>query len=343
MNYKDIIKEIKASKFSSFYLAYGKEFYVLDKIQEEAKKSLNKDLLDFNYDTIDGRNCDFNIIKSKIETVPVMDSHRVVIIKNFDAFKGKGSSLSADEEKEFIDYMKDVPQTSLVIFLSYEDVDGRKKIVKDLSKTGKVVKCQKLGGNDLVIWAKSRFKKYDCEINNSNLIYFLKMHDYENRNSEKNLYDLENEIKKICDYCGSKNEVSKEAIDKLSPQRMEDDIFKFIDSIGNKKPQTAVKILSDMIYEGKAALMILAMISRQIRIMIQAKELLELGYSQNVIAQKLSLHSFVLSKALNQARNFDRKKLIEMLNECSNIDYSIKTGLIKDRLALEMLISKFCR
>ncbi|MDO7204120.1 hypothetical protein Q5M85_08170 [Paraclostridium bifermentans] len=65
-------------------------------------------------------------------------------------------------------------------------------------------------------------------------MYFIEQEGYGDKNSEKTLSDLENEINKIASFVGKGNNVTKAIIDKLSQKKVENDIFKLIDEIGNK-------------------------------------------------------------------------------------------------------------
>ena len=75
---------------------------------------------------------------------------------------------------------------------------------------------------------------------------------------------------------------------------------------------------------------------------LQVRQFQVEGYTSKVIAEKLKLHPFVVGKALKQSSNFSDNMIIDMLNYILESDYKIKNGLIKDTLAIEMLISKYC-
>ena len=135
----------------------------------------------------------------------------------------------------------------------------------------------------------------------------------------------------------------KEIIDKLSPKKLENDIFKLIDEIGNKNSSHAMKIVTDMILEGESVLGIFAMVSKQFKLVIQARQLQVQGYTSKTIAEKIGAHPFVVTKALKQGKQFNDEVIVDMLNFILESDYKIKNGLIKDNLAVEILVSKYCQ
>ncbi|MCT4507207.1 MAG: DNA polymerase III subunit delta [Tepidibacter sp.] len=342
MKYGDIIKDIKINKYEKIYTFYGKETYLIDKLIKKFKEGLNSAFIDFNFSTIDGSQTSLDEIISSLETIPFMDDRKIIVIKNFELLTNKKKNFTQKDEEEFCEYIKNTPDYSILIFVNYSDIDKRKKFSKELGKSGILLNCNKLDNNELFKWAQKRFKKENVEIERPTLNYFLNNIDYQNKNSDKTLSDIENEIIKVTSFVGSGKKVSISDVDKLSSKKIENDIFKLIDFIGNKNASEAIKILNDMIVKGESPLMVLSMISRQFKIIIQAKELNQKGNPEGVISKSLAIHPYVIKKALIQSRKFDNNAIIKLQNELLKADYSIKNGLKRDVLALEIIISKFC-
>ncbi|MGL5507105.1 MAG: DNA polymerase III subunit delta [Paraclostridium sp.] len=343
MDYKDIIRNMNNGEFKNVYLFYGREFYLLENVIKTCRKSLNESMVDFNMDILDGKELTLDQVISNAETLPFMDDKKIIIIKDFELLKGKKKNFTDTDESEFIDYLDKTPNSTVLIFIVYGDVDKRKSLVKKISKVGVVNHCDKLNDMDLFKWVKNKFKKTEIGITDSEIAYFIDQEGYRDKNSEKTLSDLENEISKISSFVGKGNLVTKEIIDKLSPKKLENDIFKLIDEIGNKNSSHAMKIVTDMILEGESVLGIFAMVSKQFKLVIQARQFQIQGYSSKVIAEKVGAHPFVVTKALKQGRQFNDDVIVDMLNFILESDYKIKNGLIKDNLAVEILVSKYCQ
>ena len=343
MDYKDIIRNIKNKNFSNIYLLHGREYYLIDNAIKTFKESLNESMIDFNLDVIDGKEIFPNQLLSSIETLPFMDDKKITIVKDFELLKGKRKNFTEGDEKYFIDYLDNISESTVLVFIVYGEVDKRKKIVKKIQEKGIVFNCDKISDMDLFKWTKRKFESFGSIIENSQVMYFIESQGYRDKNSDKTLSDLENEIIKISSFVGKDNKVSNEVIDRLSQKKIENDIFKLIDYIGEKNSSSAMKILNDMIQEGESVLGIFAMISRQFKIVMQVKQLQVQGSSVNDIGKKLNLRQFVVNKALKQSRNFSDEIIIDMLNFILENDFKIKNGLIKDTLAVEILVSKYCQ
>lgn len=342
MNYKDIINSIKNNSFENMYLFYGREYYLIENAIKVFKASLNDSMLDFNLDIIDGRETTVDTVISSIETLPFMDERKIVIIKDFELLKGKKKNFSDSDEKYFIDHLDNIPESTVVVFVVYGDIDKRKTLVKKISKKGTVFNCDKLSDMDLFKWVKKKFESNKVIIDNPQIMYFIEQEGYRDKSSEKTLSDLENEINKISSFVGKENKVTNDVIDKLSQKKVENDIFKLIDYIGEKRSQEAMRILNDMLSEGESVLAIFAMIAKQFKIVMQVRTLQNEGYTSKVISEKLGVHSFVIGKALKQTKNFSDEIIINMLNYILESDYKIKNGLIRDYLAMEILVGKYC-
>ena len=343
MNYKDIINNLKNRNFQNTYLFYGREYYLIENAVKVFKGSLSEGMVDFNLDVIDGKETTLDQLISSIETLPFMDDRKIVIVKDFELLKGKKKNFSDSDEKYLIEHLDNIPDSTVLVFIVYGEIDKRKSLVKKIDKNGIVFNCDKLSDMDLFKWVKKKFDKNNVIIDNPQIMYFIEQEGYRDKSSEKTLSDLENEINKISSFVGRENRVSNEVIDKLSQKKVENDIFKLIDYIGEKNSSNAMKILNDMIHEGESVLGIFAMIARQFKIVMQVRQLQVDGYTSKTISEKLKIHSFVAGKALKQSNNFSDEIIIDMLNYILESDYRIKNGLVRDTLAIEMLVSKYCQ
>ena len=93
----------------------------------------------------------------------------------------------------------------------------------------------------------------------------------------------------------------------------------------------------------ESPLMVLSMIIRQFRMILQCKMLLEQGKLQNQIAQKMELRDFMVKQYIQQSKYFNAKQLREALEFCLQTDINIKTGKWESELAIELLILQYSK
>jgi DNA polymerase-3 subunit delta len=342
VNYKDIIENIRQLKIDNLYFFYGKEDYLLDNTLNMFKDILNEDMLEFNLDILDGKDITFDQIKNSVETVPFMDERKLVIIKEFECLTGKKKNFSEETQKELIDYIKNLPSYTTVIFVLHSEVDKKNKLYKEFSKSATICNFNKLSDTELFKWVIKRFEKNGVSIDNSKVSYFIHKSGYTDYMSEKNLSELKSDIDKISDYTDIGNKVSIEAIDNLTENKIENNIFNLIDSISMKNSSKAMKILNDILGEGQSVFAIFSMLAKQFKNIIQVKKLKSKKTPQSEIASILKIHIYTLKKMMKQVDKLSEKEVIEMMNFLLESEYKIKNGLLRESLSLEMFISKFC-
>ncbi|WP_300278378.1 DNA polymerase III subunit delta [Peptacetobacter sp.] len=334
---------MKENNFERVYLLYGKEYYLLENLISTLKSGLNESMLDFNFDIIDGKEVQLDQLLSSIETFPFMDDRKVVIVKDFEILTGNKKNFSDTDEKYLIEKLDNIPESTVLAFVVYGDVDKRKSIYKKINKVGKVCECKKLEGMDLFSWVKRGFLKLNVEIENATIAYFIEQLGYKEKNSEMTLSDVKNEIFKIASYTGENNLVTNDIIERLSPRKIENNVFKMVDNIGMKRADIALKIFKDMILDGESPLKIMALIARQFRIILKVKDMQNENMKFKEIASSLGLQEFVVKNASRQGANFSEDILTEIINYILESEFKIKNGLIGDEIAIEVLISKYCK
>lgn len=345
MNYSKLVKEIKTGKIQNIYLLFGQEQYFC----KEAVKLLEEFVIhpsfrDLNYEYMEGDNITVQRIENACETLPFMDEKRLVILKNFSLLQGgKASKEEKEQGKYLVEYIRRVPRSTCLVFWQSENIDKRKKIFQAIKKAGGVWEFEKLKSMELEKWIEKHLREKSKAIQRPALHFFMENGDYLSKNSTKTLIDIVNEINKMIDYVGDKKNITIEDIEKILPRKLENDIFKMVDAIGQKNRKVSLKLLNDMLKEGESEIKILFMIARQFRILIQCKELRTKGYSPKEIANKLHMMPFIVNKGISQSKYFDRDILKKAMHSTLEMDLKIKTGRMNERLALEMLIYEYTR
>jgi len=85
------------------------------------------------------------------------------------------------------------------------------------------------------------------------------------------------------------------------------------------------------------------MITRQLRILVQAKELSQNAASMAEIKGMLGLTSdYVLTKALEQSNRYSMRRLEQVYHKLLDTDLSIKKGISTGEVALDFLVAELC-
>lgn len=342
MDYKSVIEDLKNNQLSNLYLFHGSEHYLMDHVLNSIKvKIVRKEFQDLNYQCIDGKDTNITTIINACETIPFMGEKRLVIVKDLDLLCSKKSS--EEEENRLIKYLGNLSNTTHLIFFVMESIDTRRKLIKTIDKNGKIIEFNKLTGKELYKWIEKTFMKYNKKIGTEEFTLLLDTVGYLDKNSTKNLKDVENEIKKISNYMEDRVQVAKTDIDVMAPKTVENNIFSLVDAIGEKNGSKALTYLNEMLLGGEPESKILYMITRQFRLLFQVKLLQDQGYTLATIAPKLGIQQFSVKKLLRQAVNFNQNMLKNALQECLKTELDMKKGKIDHRIGVELLICRFVK
>jgi len=345
MAYKSLLTDIKDNNVSRVYLLFGTEKYLIDKGIDSLKDKYFNNANDesFNYNYFDGIKDDIDTIINSCETLPFMGEKRIVIIKTKEAFSGNKSIMSKDDEEKLIKYISNIPETTCLVFIAGEKIDKRKKLVKEIKSNGKIFEFDKLNRASLSKWIQRILNRNHKKIGSRALEGLIDSLGYLERESSSTLYDVENEIKKLCNFTSDKAVIEIDDIEKIMSKPLENNIFLLVDSIADKNSDLALKIFNQMLVGGEPEGRILHMIVRQFRLLNKVKLMITRGYTAIAIAPKISLPKYIVKKYVKQSNAFSDRELLNILNLSVETEGKIKTGKMSPKLAIEMLIIEFCR
>lgn len=334
MGYREIFNDISNKKFKKLYLFCGEEEFVKEEaLNRMIDTMLRPDFRDLNYVVMDGNDISIDDIINACETLPFMDEKRLLVVKDLPLFyAGKGQQSDMEKLKK---YTADIPDTSCLVFYMRGDVDKRKAVYRAVKKMGKVISFDRLKDYEIETWVQGRLKKQRKSMSADDIRYFVYL-------VGTNLQDVDNELNKLISYADNDTVIKRPVIDKLVTRALDNTIFQLVDEIGKKSASGALVLLDELLYQGQSIFAILGMIVRQFRLISQAKGYSRQGYSKRIIAQKMGTPEFVADKCIQQARNFTLQELEQALKDCLELDYSIKSGNMLDRLGLELLIINMC-
>jgi DNA polymerase-3 subunit delta len=154
------------------------------------------------------------------------------------------------------------------------------------------------------------------------------------------LVNLLAEAGKLAAYTGERKEITAQDIDAVCSPALEVRIFDLIGAVSSRNGSKALLLYRNMLQMKESPLMVLVMMARQFRLILQCKAAQEKGMHPSEIAKVLELRSFIVDECLRQGRAFNTAQLIQALKDFLDMDIRIKTGLMNAELGVEVLIIK---
>lgn len=311
-------------------LFYGEEKFLIDEAIKNIKESIIPQTVEsLNYIELDGQKTSDDVILNACTTVPMMSSKKLVVVKNASFLESNfKENKNIDIDKLYNTFLR-LPEYICVIF-SCDKPDKRKKLYKLFDKEGYVRNFKTPNLKEKADWVKQRAKKHGKNISNS-VAYFLAEYT-------KELYQVDEEIKKLALFSGKRQNIRKEDLDLIFSKSIENNIFEMMDYVGRKKPDKAIEIVNDLLIRGEKGIVILFMLSRHLINLISVKAME--SYTFDDVRRILKLHPFVLKKAIGQSKNFSLQELEKALELSQILDLDLKQGKIDEKLGLEILITK---
>lgn len=339
---KEIQKHIKSGDIKKCYLFYGSENFLKKNYEERLKKAIIDPSFEMmNYLCMEDKSISVEKIMDFCETMPFFSDKKLLIVRNSGYFRGskKGDddtekdTGNSEEVDTLEEYIKNLPDSVCLVF-SEDEIDKRKKIYKTFTKIGYACEFKTPDEKDIIEWISRSLKKYKIVISKSTASYLI-------RSAGGELENLSREIEKLESYKKEGEEVTVKDIDDICTKSLETKIFDLVGAIGKRKPDKALTIYKNLILMKEYPGMILYMVVRQFRLILQCMVLTNAGEDMKSIATMIGIRDFVVKECIAQSKNFTVSGLKRALEECIEIDMSIKTGLIDAETAVETLILKY--
>ena len=321
---KNINNHIKENNFSKAYLLFGDEDYLKSTYKKRLINAISgDDTMNLSY--YEGKDIDVQDVVDTSNTLPFFADKRLIVIENSGFLKNSSESIASA--------IKNAPESTCFIFVENE-VDKRNKTYKALIENGYVCEMKKQTEDTLMTWAAKMFKDAGKKITRDNMAYFL-------AKTGNDMNNIKNEADKIISYTGAADEITMEDIDLICTVQTEEHVFAMIDSISEKNKDKVMRLYSDLVALKEPPMKILALLGRQFATLMAVKEMAQEGHPAQVVAEKLGIRSYYIGKYISQSKSFTLKQLRQAVEDCVEADYSIKSGLMTDTYAVELVIMKY--
>lgn len=87
--------------------------------------------------------------------------------------------------------------------------------------------------------------------------------------------------------------------------------------------------------------MVLSLITRQFRLILETLLLSEGGFGNEQIAAKLELREFAVKEYQRQSKRFSAENWKQAVRDCLQVDLDIKSGKAAEETAVELLIVRY--
>jgi len=310
------------------YLFYGEEEFLLN----EALSAVEDGVLDggakeFNFDVFQAKETPAPQILDVAETLPMMASHRLVVVKGVDKW-------NEGEWDTFSNYLENPSDMTVLVFIA-RGLDKRKKTHKKLLEKSTALEFKKPYDNQVPSWIHFIVKKEGLTIESDAIML---LHQFVG----SNLMEVQGEVQKLAQYIGERKNITvKDVIEVVSKIKVQS-VFDLTRAIGESDKAQALLCLSHLLSHGQNEVGILALVSRHIRILRSVKNAQKEGTRGAQLAAKVGVSPYFLAEYENQARDWSDKKIERTFKALLDTDRALKSSPLSSHIWLENFVIQTC-
>lgn len=298
---------------NNLYLIVGED-------QELINFYLNKIMKEIGLDEEKKINYDMNTssisdILDEVSMISLFSSEKVVIGYNFDIGK-----INDNDRDYLIRYLNNNNSNDRYIILIAGKVDGRSKDYKIFKDKFKIIDLLQVdNGKDIYKYVEDYIKDRGYKIDKYNLDYLVEL-------LGNDINNINNEIDKILLYLNDDKVISREVIDKLVSDNIDNIMYEFTNAVLDRDYEKISKMYNDFKIENVGYDYLIGSLGNALRGALVIKILYNQGNSNNEIAKFIGKKEFYVKKMIERLYNYTVDDLCMMIDKLGIIDREYKSG-----------------
>lgn len=322
-----------------FYVFHGEDEYSLREKLDEMKSRLgDESTADLNTTVLDGRSLSLDELRTTCDTLPFLSNQRLVIVEGLLArFEPRSGAVESSKQRSdpteagLRAYLPAMPETAMLVFVDRLALSERNPLLKMAKELGgKIHEFKPISGDQLTAWIGECVRDRGGKISQGAAETLGAF-------AGSNLRQLAQEVDKLLAYTAGR-QIQESDVRLLVADASEIKVWALTDALAARQRDQALGVLHQLLDDGAQPPVLMAMIARQFRSLMQVKELDDARQSPDDIARQLHIHSFVARKAAWTARSFTFDRLDAIYRRLLETDLAVKTGRIAPDLALDLLV-----
>jgi len=332
--YKTIENDIKTNQIKGVILLYGQESYLIDwSVKTLIDRYINPACREFDMIRFNGQTAAFEEIRNSIETLPMFSEKKLILVEKLKCLEAE-----SEDEKKWQDYLREIPDYCLLIFIN-ETVDARRRLIKTINEVGKSYEFDQLPESFLKKFIAKQLKAGGKTAKAQIIDDFISESGYYDKNTSYTLYNLDHDLTKLLAHA-SGEAILQEDIRQTLSGNIERDVFAMMEAIGKGNKGSAFQMLNHLFLFGENEYKILGLISSQYENVTMIKEMKEEGKSLAEISDCLGLNAYRARLLLALSEKYTLSRLKSIMLSVYKVDRRIKTGVLDKNLALEVFIAE---
>jgi DNA polymerase-3 subunit delta len=231
------------------------------------------------------------------------------------------------------------PTTTLV--LGDGDLPPEAPLLQALGEHGRARNFPRLPGRALEGWIGQRAKAMGVVLDADALRLFAASVSQELGEDGQwhALWGVVNDLEKLALYAG-RRAIGVEDVRRLVPAAGDTNVFAWVDAVVERRGEEALRRLTDLLFAGQPAPVLLSMLVRGYRQLVQYADLAAGGGRPEEIGRRLNLPRWQVERLTRQAARYRLPRLAAIYERMLEADRSVKRGEADETAALELLTAE---
>ena len=274
---------------------------------------LNAERFDLAKDTLEQ-------LLEAVRTLPMLAPRRFVQGDNLEG-------LPASQHRALLAYLE-APNPRCTLLLTASKLDGRQKLTQALRAQGALVVVEVPKPRDAVGWTVRRARAAGVQLGPATAAALV-------ARTGPNFGVVASALEVLALHAGSSGQVDEADVAALVAPTREAHVFELTAALGRRAWPQCSRLIGELLGGGQSPLMVLAMVTRQLRLLLAAKRW---HGSAGGLAEAAGVRPFVAEAAMQDARRTTERTLLHGLRAAQVCDLTLKTGTLAPHLALERLL-----
>lgn len=313
-------------KLAPVYIVAGPETFLADEAVRAVAAALRPDGAEISQTFYRGDEVDAADVLDGLRTGDLFNPRRLTVVSNADAFIGRFSAPLAAYA------LAPVPGACLVLLAS--EIDGRRKLTKLVQDAGGLVACNRVYPRDIPAWITARVRQMGRQIESqaiSLLVEFL----------GTDLGMIAAELEKLAAYQPDRKRITNADVEAICLRDRGRSMYELTDAIGGRRPADVLTVL-DRLLEQERSSYVLFSVSRHMRRLWAAKELISNGVEPSAAAHQLGVNYFI-PQFLAQVNTFSASELRRDCSALAQCEAELKRSGMDERVLIETTLLSILR
>lgn len=325
------------------HVIYGDSFLVAQELKRLEGETGASGLLDSNWHRLTGNQVKLPELLGICNALPFMDTVRLVLVEGLLATleprtgSGRGGRSSAQSNRGLGGWeglapaIPEMPDTTQ-LFLVDGSISESNPLLRQLRPVAQTHQMAAPSREALALWIKNQAQEKGVGISPAAIRSISDL-------VGNDLWTLDSELEKLSLYAAGRNIEETDVVELVSQVR-EASIFNAVDAIIDRNPGVALRLLRQLLQDGREATYIINMVGRQLRLLALARDLTQRGVPGQEMGSRLGINSqFALRKTLEQARRHSWEDINRQYQRLLEADLDIKRGKLEPDVSLELLVA----